>query len=173
MIILMGLVGSGKSTQGQKLATATGRVWLSTGELVRQSGKYDKIINKGLLINDEDATLMFAEALAKITRDGKQAIVDGYPRNEAQARWLVESLKKAVEQVIVIEVSEDESTKRLLKRGRADDTEKVIRERFKIAEKGLKDVCRVLRNGGIKVTKINGEGTEDEVFLRLIKEVEK
>lgn len=172
MIILMGLAGSGKSTQGQKLATATGRVWLSTGELIRESGKYDKIINNGSLIDDEEATLIFAKELAKITREGKQAVVDGYPRNEVQARWLADNLKKALEQVIVIEVSKEESLKRLMKRGRADDTEESIRERFEIAERNMDGVCQTLREKGIKITKIHGEGTEDEVFLRLVKAVE-
>lgn len=171
MIILMGLAGSGKSTQGQKLAAATGRVWLSTGQLIRESGKYGKIINKGSLIDDEAATLVFAEELAKITREGKQAVVDGYPRNEAQARWLADNLRKTIEQVVMVDVSKEEVTKRLMKRGRADDNEESIRERFEVADKGLKAVCRVLRNKGVKITKINGEGTEDEVFLRLIKAV--
>lgn len=172
MIILMGHAGSGKSTQGQKLAAAMGRVWLSTGELVRASGKYDKIINDGSLIADDEVTLMFAEALAKIAREGKQAIVDGYPRNETQARWLVENLKKALEQVIMIDVPKEELIQRLMKRGRADDTEEAIQERFEIAERGLKKVSQVLRGNGVKVTKINGEGTQDEVFLRLVKAVE-
>lgn len=172
MILLMGLAGSGKSTQGQKLAAATGRVWLSTGQLIRESGKYDKIINSGSLIDDDEATLIFAEALAKITREGKQAVVDGYPRNETQARWLANNLQKAIEQVVIVDVSKEEVTKRLMKRGRADDTEAVIQERFEIAERGMKGVCRILRNKGVKITKINGEGTEDEVFLRLIKATE-
>jgi len=173
MIILMGLAGSGKSTQGQKLAAATGRVWLSTGQLIRESGKYDNIINKGSLIDDEAATLIFAEGMANITREGKQAVVDGYPRNEAQAQWLADNLREAIEQVVIVDVSKEEVTRRLLKRGRADDTEEAIQERFEIAEKGLKAVCRILRDSGVKITRINGEGTEEEVFLRLIKVVEK
>lgn len=171
MIILMGLAGSGKSTQGQKLAAATGRVWLSTGQLIRESGKYDKIINSGALISDDEATLIFAEALAKVTREGKQAVVDGYPRNEKQARWLVDNLSKTLEQVVIVDVPKEELTKRLMKRGRADDTEEAIQERFEIAERGMKGVCRILREKGAKITKINGEGTEDEVFLRLMKAV--
>lgn len=171
MIILMGLAGSGKSTQGQKLAAATGRVWLSTGQLIRESGKYDKIINSGSLIGDDEATLIFAEALAKVTREGKQAVVDGYPRNEKQARWLVDNLSKTLEQVVIVDVPKEELTKRLMKRGRADDTEAAIKERFEIAERGMKGVCRILREKGAKITKINGEGTEDEVFLRLMKAV--
>lgn len=172
MIILMGLAGSGKSTQGQKLAAATGRVWLSTGQLIRESGKYDKIINKGSLIDDEAATLIFAEELAKITREGKQVVVDGYPRNEVQARWLADNLRKTIEQIVIVDVPKEELVKRLLKRDRADDNEAAIRERFGIIERSMKSICRILRNKGVKITKINGEGTEDEVFLRLIKAVE-
>lgn len=172
MIILMGLAGSGKSTQGQKLAAATGRVWLSTGQLIRENGQFDQIINTGALIGDEEATLIFAEALAKVTREGKQAVVDGYPRNVAQAKWLVENLRETLEQVVVVEVSREELVKRMLKRGRADDTEAAIQKRLENAKRDLEAVCATLREKGVKIAKINGEGTEEEVFLRLMKVVD-
>ena len=47
MIILFGLAGSGKGTQGNALAEIFGWRWVSNGEVIRQSGKFDEIINRG------------------------------------------------------------------------------------------------------------------------------
>ena len=47
MIVLMGMAGSGKGTQGKALSEIFGWRWLSVGEAIRNTGGYEKIINAG------------------------------------------------------------------------------------------------------------------------------
>ena len=58
MIILFGLAGSGKGTQGRALAEMFGWRWLSVGEAIRRTGEYSDIIDKGNMIPDEDVIKM-------------------------------------------------------------------------------------------------------------------
>ena len=92
MIILMGLAGSGKSTQGQKLAAATGRVWLSAGQILRDSGQFDEILSRGELVDDMLTVEIMAQAMARVVREGKNVILDGFPRDKEQASWMAENI---------------------------------------------------------------------------------
>ena len=47
MIILFGLAGSGKTTQGKILAERHGMEWLSVGEVLRNTGRFDEILKRG------------------------------------------------------------------------------------------------------------------------------
>ena len=81
----------------------------------------------------------------------------------------------ALDAVIELTVDEDAVVDRLLKRaeteGRADDTEKVIRERMAIYRKQTAPVIEIYEQHGILV-KVDGMGTVDEVTERLTKAVE-
>lgn len=167
MIILMGLAGSGKSTQGQKLAEATGRVWLSAGQILRNSGKFDDILERGELVDDMLTVEIMAEEMAKVIREGKNVILDGFPRDREQAIWMADNIAEAIEQIIVIEASKDELIRRLEARGRSDDTREAILQRFAIAEQNMGEIMRILGAKGIKTETIDGTGTPDEVFARI------
>ena len=167
MIILMGLAGSGKSTQGQKLAAATGRVWLSAGQILRESGQFDEILNSGNLVDDMLTVEIMAHAMAGVVREGKNLILDGFPRDAKQASWMADNIAEVIEQIILINVPKDELLRRLKARGRADDTEEVILQRFKITEQNMGEISRILGAKGIPTVMIDGAGTPDEVFARL------
>ena len=53
MIILFGLAGSGKGTQGKALSELFGWRWLSVGDVIRQTGEFKELTDKGELIPDD------------------------------------------------------------------------------------------------------------------------
>lgn len=167
MIILMGLAGSGKSTQGQKLAAATGRVWLSAGQILRDSGQFDEILSRGELVDDMLTVEIMAQAMARVVREGKNVILDGFPRDKEQASWMTENIAEVIEGIIVIDVPKDELLRRLAARGRADDNEETIRQRFAITEQNMGEISRILGAKGVETVVVDGMGTPEEVFERL------
>ena len=79
MIILFGLAGSGKGTQGKALSELFGWRTISVGEAIRQTGEYDDTINQGKLIPDDDVIRIMNKQIAKIESEGFDIILDGYP----------------------------------------------------------------------------------------------
>lgn len=167
MIILMGLAGSGKSTQGQKLAAATGRVWLSAGQILRNSGQFDEILNRGELVDDMLTVEIMAQAMAEVVRDGRNVVLDGFPRDTEQATWMADNIATAIEGIIIIDVPKEELLRRLEARGRSDDTRETIMQRFAITEQNMGQISQILGVKGIRTVTIDGTGTPDEVFARL------
>lgn len=169
MIILMGLAGSGKSTQGKLLAEATGRVWLSAGQVLRDTDDPEirEIQERGELVPDEITFRLMTQGMLEAVREGKDVVIDGFPRDVSQAEWLADNLASVMKLVIVIDVPKDELMRRLVLRGRSDDTEEAIEERFRIVEQNFYTVCEVLRDKGIKIVKVDGVGTVEEVFERV------
>ncbi len=122
-IILLGAPGAGKGTQAVMLAKKKKLVQVSSGDLFRKAlqqetelGKKAKVyMEKGQLVPDEITIQMVLERLAE--PDCKNgAILDGFPRNLAQAKALDKALEKksgAIDRVVYIKVSEGELLKRL------------------------------------------------------------
>lgn len=173
MIILMGLAGSGKSTQGQKLAEATGRIWLSAGQVLRdtENPEIRAIQERGDLVSNDVTERLMTEGMLQAVREGKDVVIDGFPRDTEQAEWIAENLASVMKLVIIIDVPKPELIKRLELRGRADDTREAIEERFRIVEQNIYSICQILAAQGIKIVKIDGTGTPDEVFARVTKVV--
>lgn len=177
MIIMMGLAGSGKSTQGQMLAEATGKVWLSAGQVLRDTGdpEVSAIQESGKLVPNELVERLMIEGMLKAVREGKDVIIDGFPRDAEQAEWLVTNLASVMRLAIVIDVPKSELVRRLELRGRADDTREAIEERFKIVEQNIYSICKTFEAAGVEVRNVDGTGTPEEVAERIqqvVKEVE-
>ncbi|MFT4155399.1 adenylate kinase [Parafilimonas sp.] len=186
-IILFGPPGSGKGTQSQKLIEKYGWKHLSTGDLLRSEiaqqtplGLEAKnFIDKGQLVPDEVVIGMISTALE--TNPGVPGFLfDGFPRTAAQAEALDKLLqlkKTAIAVMLALDVSEEELVKRLLNRGqssgRSDDTdESIIRSRIEEYETKTKPVADYY-NGFNKVVHIKGEGSVEEIFEALCKEIDK
>lgn len=177
MIILMGLAGSGKSTQGQRLAAATGKVWLSAGQILRDTGdpEVKAIQESGKLVPNELIERLMIDGMLGAVREGKDVVIDGFPRDTEQAEWLASNLATVMKLVIILEVPKTELIRRLELRGRADDTREAIEERFRIVEQNIYSICEILRAQGIEIKKVDGTGTPEEVAERIqqvVKEVE-
>ena len=174
MIILFGLAGSGKGTQGKALSEIFGWRWLSVGEAIRQTGGYEDIINNGGLIPDEDVIALMDKQIQKSEDEGFDVILDGYPRDKVQAEYIMNTMADKIDGAIILEVPKDELYERLALRGRDDDKEKAsINRRFEIVEQNICSILPLLEAKNIPIERVDGVGSIDEVTVRLVNVVKK
>lgn len=174
MIILFGLAGSGKGTQGKALSEIFGWRWLSVGEAIRQHGGYEEIINAGGLIPDEDVIKIMDKQIQKAEDEGFDVILDGYPRDEMQAKYIVETMPDKIDGAIILEVPKEELFQRLALRGRDDDKEREsIEKRFEIFETNIRPIIDLLETHGISAERVDGTGKIEEVTTRLVERVKR
>ena len=139
-ILFLGPPGAGKGTQAAVISQSFSYLHLSTGELLRKEVdqktklglKVEAIMNSGQLVSDE---LVLEIVKKNLSKRHNGWILDGYPRNLAQANSLDQvliSINQPLELVFNLTVKEDVLVDRLLNRGRKDDNEKTIRTRLKI-----------------------------------------
>jgi len=176
-IILFGAPGVGKGTQAARLGERLDIPHISTGAIFRaaieagtelglQAKHYS---DNGILVPDELTTAIALQALD----DGQCVrgfILDGYPRNLSQAESLTHAMNernRRVDFVIYVTAPEEEIVARMLKRGRVDDTEEVIKRRLEIYQNETAPVLDYFRNLGL-VTEVNGLGEIDEIQERIL-----
>ncbi len=170
MIILFGAAGSGKSIQGQGLVERHGWRWMSVGQLLRDRNdpEMNEIMLKGELVPDEYVVEMMHSEMMKATEAGQKVVLDGYPRDQWQADWIVENGDdKYIDGAIIIDVDRDELWRRLEERGRADDTRESIEKRWDIFEHTIYTMTETLRGKGVKIEHVDGVGTIEEIGERI------
>ena len=177
MILFFGPVGAGKSVQGKLLAARHDWKWVSTGEIFRASTDpgVKELLNQGHLIDDETTHKVLQDALEKL-HDQEHIILDGFPRNEDQTKWLLEklpSLGRKLVMAIVLEVPDEETIERLTKRGRHDDTPEAIKRRLDIYYNQVNPVIDYLAEKGVPVARVDGTGKVGEIHDRVEDEVQK
>jgi len=178
-IIIYGPEGSGKTTQGKLLSEKMSLPHLVSGDLVRKYAKEDSgimgeicrnAIKKGHYVADSEMFVLWKQRLKE--KDVENGfIIDGFPRNMAQALFLDDKLNKygkCVSMVIYLKVREKVSVERLLKRGRKNpdgslaDSPENIRERLRRYKLEEKDVLDFYNKKGV-LKQINGERTIEEI----------
>lgn len=185
-LILFGPPGSGKGTQSEKLTAKYGLKHLSTGDLLRSEIaqktalglEAKKIMDKGHLVPDEVVIGMICSALEAYP-DTKGFLFDGFPRTDKQAEALDKLLdlkKTSIGIMLALDVTEEELVKRLAKRGETsgrtdDNNEGVIRARIAEYNNKTAAVADYYRNFD-KVVLVKGEGTVEEIFNGLCKEID-
>ena len=173
MIVLFGLAGSGKGTQGKALAEIFGWKWLSVGEVIRQTGEYKELTDSGQLIPDEDVIELMNRQIKRAEDEGFEVILDGYPRSAKQANYIVENMKDEIKGAIMLDVPKDELLERLALRGRDDDKEReAIERRFRAFEENIPPILEMFKGAGITVMHVDGVGEVGEVTDRLVEAVE-
>ncbi|MGB9304204.1 MAG: adenylate kinase [Mycobacterium sp.] len=174
-IVLLGPPGAGKGTQAEKLAEKLGIPQISTGELFRQNiGEGTKLgleakryLDAGDLVPAELTNQLVDDRLDKPDA-ANGFILDGYPRSVEQAKALHEMLERRgtdIDAVVEFRVSEDELLQRLKGRGRADDTEDVILNRFKVYRDETAPLLDYYRD---QLKTVDAVGSLDEVFARAL-----
>lgn len=172
MIILFGLAGSGKGTQGKALAEIFGWRWMSVGEAIRQTGKYKEVTDRGGLVPDEEVIKLMGVQIDRAEDEGFEVILDGYPRDVAQAEYIVEHYQGKIDGAIILEVPKEELLKRLALRGRDDDKEmESIERRFEVFEQNIRPILTLFEQAGIRVERVDGTGKIEEVTARLVETV--
>lgn len=177
-IIIMGIQGSGKSTQGNLLSKKLKIPYLSSGHILRDMarektrlGRYVKeTINAGVLIPDKKMRLIMEEYLLK-SRYGQGFVLDGYPRTVYQAK----NFSHKINLVIFLSVSDKEALWRLAYRNdvvREDETVKAVRKRIELFHKITKPVLLYYKRKKL-LAKINGEQSINKVYKDIIKEIGK
>jgi adenylate kinase len=201
-IVLLGPPGAGKGTQAQRLARVLGIPHLSTGDMLRAAAaqgtslgkEADEYMRKGLLVPDGLVLGILRERLT--SADAKRGfILDGYPRNVAQAHSLAEITP--VDQVLYFEIPESVLVERISQRRscptcgavynllsnppktpgrcdrdgtpliqRDDDTEAAERTRLKVYREVTLPLLDLYRKQGLLRT-VNATGTVEEVDARV------
>lgn len=164
-IALFGPPGAGKGTQSETLIKEYNLFYISTGDLLRKEIKEQtklgkeaqSIIASGGLVSDE----IIVQIIEKTITDNPNAngfLFDGFPRTYIQAyilEGLMIKLNTSLNCLISLEVPEEESVRRLLKRGetsgRSDDNEVVIRNRLKEYNEKTLPVLKFYKDKGVYV----------------------
>jgi adenylate kinase len=162
-IILIGIQGSGKSTQGNLLHDKLGLQYLSSGHIFREMAKEKSILgrymketlNAGALVSDEKTIPIIEEYLAK-PEYKKGYILDGFPRTTKQA----EDISNGVDKVVYLKVSDKEALWRLSGRVdegvREDNTLTAIRKRIQLFHDLTEPVIDFYRQKG-NLIEVDGE----------------
>ena len=180
-LLIIGPQGSGKGTQGVRVAEAFGIPAVSTGDVFRANVKegtelglqVKAIIDAGDLVPDELTGAIVRDRLAQADAAGG-FLLDGYPRNLGQVGDLDAFLDERGEPltgVIELSVPREESIQRLslraIEQGRADDNEESIAKRLAIYESETAPILDVYRSRGI-VDAVDGVGSLDAVYERIV-----
>lgn len=167
-IVLVGIQGAGKSTQGNMMSEQLGVPYLSSGHIFREMAKektklgrwLKETLNSGALVPDDTAVEVVMEYLKKPEYKNGY-IMDGFPRTTAQA----EVLDGAIDLVFLIDVSDKEALWRISGRNtdREDETLQAIRKRISLFHDLTSEVLAFYEKAG-KLVKINGEQPVEKVF---------
>jgi adenylate kinase len=175
-LIFIGAPGAGKGTQARILADLCGIPHISTGDILRSAvtnqtplGVQAKAyMDRGDLVPDSLVVDLIRERLNEPDAQ-KGWILDGFPRNVSQAEYLdtlLEKINQHYDNVINLEVPDEVLVDRLLGRGRADDTEEVIRQRLQVYREQTAPLIEFYHQRE-KLVSVNGHQTMEEVTADL------
>ena len=184
-LVLLGAPGSGKGTQATRLKEHLQVPHISTGDLLRAEvaagsklGLEAKgVMARGELVSDAILLGMLEDRFSRAdTANG--FILDGYPRNLAQASaldGLLGRLKQPFDYAVQLDVATELLVERIAGRakaeGRADDTPESVRTRLQIYDDQTAPVIDYYRQHG-QLTVVDGVGSLDEVFTRILEAIQ-
>lgn len=188
-IVFYGPEGSGKGTQAKLLAEKLKLPILTSGDLVRDAAANDKGIigevvrqslQEGKYVADSEMFVLWKWRLKEEDAKGDW-IMDGFPRNVDQVKFLDDKLDKygyKVDRVFYLKLGEEESYRRLIKRGRPlhagsdelHDSPERIKQRLEIYKQGEQAVLDYYRQKGVLV-EVNADQSVEEVHNEILKHV--
>lgn len=173
-IILIGIQGAGKSTQGNLLSKDLDIPYLSTGHIFRELAKEHTILGKqikvvmnaGLLISDTKTLKIVSEYLSRLEYQNGY-ILDGFPRTLVQAK----AFKNGIDHVIYLRISDKEALWRIAGRNdgaREDETLMAVRKRIESFHKFTEPVLDYYRKER-KLIEVDGERPIEEIHKNILK----
>ena len=183
-LVLLGAPGSGKGTQAARLKEHLQVPHISTGDLLRAEVaagsrlglEAREIMARGELVSDAILLGMLEDRFSK-PDTARGFILDGYPRNLAQAdalNGLLARIGQPFDYAVQLEVPTELLVERIAGRakaeGRADDTPDSVRTRLKVYNDVTAPVVDYYRQHG-QLTVVDGVGTLDEVFNRIVEAI--
>lgn len=183
-LVLLGAPGSGKGTQAARLRDYLQVPHISTGELLRAEVaaasalglQAREVMARGELVSDGILLGMLESRFSRPdTRNG--FILDGYPRNLAQAAaldTLLQRIGQPMDAAVQLAVDPELLVERLAGRakaeGRADDSPESVRTRLQVYECQTAPVIEFYRQHG-QLTVVDGVGSLDDVFARIVEAI--
>lgn len=174
-IVLIGIQGAGKSTQGNMLSNEYAVPYLSSGHIFREMAKektklgrwLKETLNSGALVPD-DTTLEIVLTYLEKPEYEKGYILDGFPRTVVQARAFTEG--NGPDHVVLLDVSDKEALWRISGRetDREDETLRAIRKRIEMFHEHTQPVIEYYRDLG-RLIQVDGEQDVDLVFQNIVK----
>ena len=183
-LVLLGAPGSGKGTQAARLKEHLQVPHISTGDLLRaevSAGsklglEAKEVMARGELVSDAILLGMLEDRFSRPDTAGG-FILDGYPRNLAQADaldGLLTRIKQPFDYAVQLDVPTELLVERIAGRakaeGRADDSPESVRTRLKIYNDQTAPVIDYYRQHG-QLTVVDGVGELDEVFTRILEAI--
>jgi adenylate kinase len=172
-IVLLGPPGGGKGTQAARLRDDLGLVALVTGDLLRNARangtelgrRAAEYMSHGELVPDDLIVGMVSEAIAQ--SGDKPILLDGFPRNLAQAHALTQEIEpkgRELSAVVLIEVPDEIAATRISSRGegREDDRAEIVRERLRIYHKETEPLLAYYEERQL-LLRVDGAQTPDAV----------
>jgi adenylate kinase len=181
-LLVLGPQGSGKGTQAKLIAKTYGIPHIATGDMIREMKELDtelgrrvkEIYDRGDLVDDATIVELIESRLDRgDTLPG--FILDGFPRNTAQAEALDELLQRLGRDLDVVfelqvgdrEVLLERIAKRAVEEGRSDDTPEAIRKRLEIYERETAPLVEYYRTTRGNVVGIHADQPVDAVFAEI------
>ncbi len=162
-VLLIGPPGSGKGTQGERLAQRLQLEHLAAGDLLRAEVQaqtplgrrvVDIMANGDLVPDAVILGLLMPKVLAAAEANGY--LLDGFPRSLEQAveaRKLADIANAAPDAVIYLDVSREELTRRILARAetedRSDDNEQTVQNRLRVFDEATRPLVEYYRERGL------------------------
>ena len=186
--VFFGIVGSGKGTQVELLNKyltesniSDDVLFISPGNeyrrLITNGGYTSEIVKvnleKGFLQPDFLTTGLLTGILISNMKDNTTIVADGFPRTVAQSLAFENMMKfygRSEVKIIYIELSKEEAVKRMKLRGRSDDTDEGISNRFdEYVNNVIPSMNYFNEKSGYTIYKINGEQSIEDVHKDIIK----
>jgi adenylate kinase len=178
-LLVLGPQGAGKGTQAKRISTEYGIPHVSTGDMFRAldestelGRRVQQIMDAGTLVPDEVTIKMIEERLEQPDAESG-FVLDGYPRNIAQAEALdamLGAIDKGLDAILFFDISDEIGMERALSRaateGRSDDTPDAIAKRLAVYHEQTEPIVEHYRVTG-KLVPLHADRSIDAVWVEI------
>jgi len=165
-VFLFGAQGAGKSTVGQYIAGKIGVPFIATGDIFREMREEDTEIGRKIKalydageMSPDGLTMEIVNKRINDPDAQKGFVLDGAPRNLVQEGLI----SKHPDLVMMVTLGEKEAFKRMVERGRVDDTQEGIRKRLSWYKEKVMPVIDLYKNRGVRFVEVDNSPPAEEV----------